>query len=176
MSVPSDLVTVYRSMDAAAKEDCEIIADTLTAKGLSPIILDDSAPGVPEGAFEVQVPADQLQKAEALIAQHPLPDEVEEVDDSSALDLETIFHADGTLAEIESMEIKNLLEASGIATFVVGNSVLPTMSFEVRVARDQVERAREVVNEAQAAGPRAAEEAEALFESQTTETPKKANT
>lgn len=175
MSAPSDPVTVYRSMDANAKEDCAIVVDILTAEGLTPVILDDSAPGVPEGTFEVQVPADQLQKAEELIAQHPLFDEVEEVDDSSNLNLETIFHADGTLAEVESMEIKNLLEANGIGAIVVGNSVLPTMSFEVRVARDQVERAREVVNEAQAAGPVAAEEAEALFEAQSAETPKKTN-
>jgi hypothetical protein len=162
-------------MDATAKDDCDLIVDILTAEGLSPVILDDSAPGVPEGTFEVQVPADQLQKAEQLIAENPLPDEVEEVDDSSDLDLETIFHADGTLAEVESMEIKNLLEASGIAAVVVGNSVLPTMSFEVRVARDQVERAREVLNEAQAAGPAAAEEAEALFESQAADAPKRTN-
>jgi len=175
MSAPSDLVTVYRSMDATAKEDCEIIVDFLTAEGLSPVILDDSAPGVPEGTFEVQVPSNQLQKAEELIAENPLPDEAEEVDDSSDLDLETIFHADGTVAEVESMEIKNLLEANGIAAVVVGNSVLPTMSFEVRVARDQVERARKVVNEAQAAGPLAAEKAEALFEAQSAETPKKTN-
>jgi hypothetical protein len=43
MSVPSDLVTVYRSMDATAQEDCEIIVDILTAEGPSPVILDDSA-------------------------------------------------------------------------------------------------------------------------------------
>jgi hypothetical protein len=171
----SVLVTVYRSMDATAKDDCDVIVDILTAEGLSPVILDDSAPGVPEGTFEVQVPADQLQKAEQLIAENPLADEVEQVDDSSDLDLETIFHADGTLAEVESMEIKNLLEANGIAAVVVGNSVLPTMSFEVRVARDQVERAREVLNEAQAAGPAAAEEAEALFESQAADAPKRTN-
>jgi hypothetical protein len=176
MSVPSNLVTVYRSMDATAKEDCEVIVDILTAQGLSPIVLDDDAPGVPEGAFEVQVPPDQLAKAEELIAQNPLPDDVEEVDDSSDLDLQTIFHADGTLAEVESMEIKNLLEASGIAAIVVGNSVLPTMSFEVRVARDQTERARQVLNEAEAGGPAAADEAEALFEAQAADNPKKTNT
>src|ERR1700683_788021 len=164
MSVSSDPVTVYRSMDATAKEDCQVIVDMLTAEGLSPVILDDSAPGVPEGTFEVQVPADQLRKADELIAENPLLDDVEEVDDSSELDLETIYHADGTLAEVESMEIKNVLEASGIAAVVVGNSVLPTMSFEVRVARDQTERAREVLNEAEAGGPAAADEAEALFE------------
>jgi len=160
-------------MDSTAKEDCEIIVDILTAEGLSPVILDDSTPGVPEGIFEVQVPSSQVRKAEALIAQNPLPDEVEEVDDSSDLDLETIYHADGTLAEVESMGIKNLLEANGIAAVVVGNSVLPTMSFELRVARDQVERAREVITEAQAAGPVAAEEAEAFFETQAVDPPKK---
>jgi hypothetical protein len=175
MSVSSDPVTVYRSMDATAKEDCEIIADILSSEGLSPVILDDSAAGVPEGTFEVRVPADQLQKAEQLIAENPLPDEVEEVDDSSDLDLETIYHADGTLAEVESMEIKNLLEANGIAAVVVGNSVLPTMSFEVRVAHDQVERAREVVNEAQAGGPLATEEAEERFEAQSSDKLKKTN-
>jgi Putative prokaryotic signal transducing protein len=174
MSVPSELVTVYRSMDATAKDDCEIIVDILIAEGLTPVILDDSTPGVPEGTFEVQVPAGQVRKAEELIAENPLPDEVEEVDDSSDLDLETIYHADGTLAEVESMGIKNLLEANGIAAVVIGNSVLPTMSFEVRVARDQVERAREVITEAQAAGPVAAEEAEAFFETQAVDPPKKA--
>jgi hypothetical protein len=164
MSISSDLVTVYRSMDATAKEDCEVVSDILTAEGLSPVILDDSAPGVPEGTFEVRVPSSQLQRAEELVAEHPLPDDVEDVDDSSELDLETIYHSDGTLAEMESMEIKNVLEASGIAAVVVGNAVLPTMSFEVRVARDQVERAREVIAEAQAAGPAAAESAEAQYE------------
>jgi hypothetical protein len=159
MNPPLDLVTVYRSMDAGAKEDCEILTEMLSSNGLSPVVLDDSAPGVPEGVYEVRVPASQARKAEELIVEQPLPDDVEEVDDSSELDLETIYHADGTLAEVESQEIKNVLEASGIAAIVVGNSVLPTMPFEVRVARDQVQRAREVLKEAQASGPGAAEEA-----------------
>ena len=157
MSAHSELVTVYRSMDTTAKEDCEVIADILTAEGLAPVILDDEAPGVPEGTFEVQVPPAEVAKAERLIAQNPLPDDVEEVDDSSDLDLETIYHADGSLAEVESMEIKNLLESNGIAAVAVGSSVLPTMSFEVKVAHEQAARAREVINEAQAAGPAAAE-------------------
>jgi len=173
MSASTDLVTVYRSMDASAKQDCGVIADLLTAEGFTPTILDDSAPGVPEGVFEVQVPAHQSRQADELIARNPLADEVEEVDDSSDLDLETIFHGDGTLAEVESMGIKNVLEASGIAAVVVGNSVLPTLSFEVRVARDQVGRAREVIKEAQAAGPKGADEAEAVFEAEAAAAPKK---
>jgi hypothetical protein len=106
MSVPSDLVTVYRSMDATAQEDCEIIVDILNAEGLSPVILGRLSPRRARGTFEVLVPSGQLQKAEELIAENPLPDEVEEVDDLSDLELETIFHADGTLAEVESLEIK----------------------------------------------------------------------
>jgi hypothetical protein len=175
MSAPTDLVTVYRSMDATAKEDCDVVAEMLTEEGLTPTIFDDSAPGVPEGVFEVQVPASQSRKAEELIAENPLPDEVEEVDDSEDLDLETIYHGDGTLAEVESMEVKNVLQSSGIAAIVVGNSVLPTMSFEVRVARDQVDRARQVIQEAQAGGPKAADEAEALFEARAAMTPQRKN-
>jgi hypothetical protein len=160
MNVP-ELVTVYRSMDHTAKDDCEIIVDMLAAQGLSPVIVDDSAPGVPEGAFEVRVPADQLQKAEQLIDENPLPDAVEEVDNSSSLDLKTVFLGAGTTGEMLALGIKSLLEANGIATVMVGDSVLPYLSFEVRVARDQVQRAREVIHEAQAAGPAAAEEAAA---------------
>ena len=82
------------------------------------------------------------------------------------------FTATARWPKWRAMEIKNVLEANGIAAIVVGNSVLPTMSFEVRVARDQVERAREVIREAQAGGPKAAEEAEALFESRSQIPPK----
>jgi hypothetical protein len=165
MSEASDLVTVYRSMDANAKEDCEIIIDVLAAQGISAVMLDDSAPGVPEGTFEVQVPAADAARAEETIAENPLPDEVEEVDNSADLDLETIFHADGALAEVEALGIKNVLEANGVAAVLVGNSVLPTLPFEVRVARDQAERARQLIAEAEAGGPAAAEEAERKSES-----------
>ena len=87
--------------------------------------------------------------------------------DSPDLDLETIFSAQGTLAEVESMGIKNLLESNGITAVVYGDSVLPVTTFDVRVARDQAARAREIVTEAQAGGPLAAEEAEKLSESET---------
>jgi len=166
MSDSSEFITVYRSMDASAKDDCETIVDVLTEQGLAPVIVDDSFRGVPKGAFEVRVPPDQLLKAEQLIAENPLPDEVEEVDPSENLDLLTVFHAHGTLAEMESLEVKRVLEANGIAAVLVGNSVLPILSFEVKVARDQAQHAGEVIKEAQAGGPLAAEEAEALGEAE----------
>ena len=166
MSDPVELITVYRSMDANAKDDCEVIVEILTAQGLSPVIVDDSVPGVLAGTFEVRVPSEQVLRAEEIVAENPLPDEVEEVDTSADLDLVTVFQAQDTLAESESLEIKRLLEANGINAVLVGNSVLPILSFEVRVARDQFDRAREVLNEAEAAGPQAAEEAEAILEAE----------
>jgi hypothetical protein len=144
--VNDELITVFRSMDAEAKEDAESIVDLLTDAGISPALLDDSAPGVPEGVFEVRVPAGDAARAEELIAEHPLPDEAEEVDPSSALDLETVGNA---TSEMEAMSIKNLLEANGIATVLVGDSVLPNFPFEVRVARDQVANAKSVIEDAQ---------------------------
>jgi Putative prokaryotic signal transducing protein len=155
-----ELVTVYRSMDAAAKEDCETIVEILSDRNISALIVDDTAPGVPEGTFEVRVPAADSARAEAIVDENPLPDEVEEVDDSEDLDLETIFHSDGTMSEVEAMGVKNVLEANGIAAVLVGDSVLPTFGFDVKVARDQVENARRLIAQAEADGPAAADAGE----------------
>ena len=151
----ADLVTVYRSMDATAKEDCEAIIDMLRAEGISAVVLDDNSPGVVEGTFEVRVPARDTAKAEKLIESNPLPDEVEEVDDSSRLDLETVFHVEGggSMAEMQAMNIKNLLESNGIAAVLVGDSVLPNFPFEVKVAREQTDLARRLIEDAEESGP-----------------------
>lgn len=147
-------------MDATAKEDCQMIVEILSAQNISAIILDDDAPGVPEGVFEVKVPAADSARAEAIIAENPLPDEVEEVDDSEDLDLETIFHSSGALAEVEAVGIKNVLEANGVAAVLVGDSVLPNLGFEVKVARDQVENAKRIIAQAEKDGPASAEAGE----------------
>jgi hypothetical protein len=157
-----DLITVYRSMDADAKEDAECILELLTDAGIQAELLDDSAPGVVEGVFEVRVPAADAARAEELIAENPLPDEVEEVDDSSALDLETIASA---TSEMEAMGIKNLLDSNGIVAVLIGDSVLPNFPFEVRVAHDQADRARILIADAEKTGPAAAAEAELESES-----------
>ena len=159
MAASSDLVTVYRSMDATAKEDCESIVEMLGEEHISAVMVDDSAPGVPEGAFEVRVAARDTAKAEELIDENPLPDEVEEVDDSSDLDVETIFHAEGSsvTAEMEAMSVKNLMESNGIAAVLVGDSVLPNFPFEVKVAREQAARARKLLEDVEDVGPTAEE-------------------
>jgi len=155
MTASSDLVTVYRSMDATAKEDCESIVELLTEEGISAVMVDDSAPGVPEGTYEVRAPARDAPRAEKLIEENPLADEVEEVDDSSDLDLETVFHVEGSsiTAEVQVMSIKSLLESNGIAAVIVGDTVLPNFPFEVKVARDQATRARTLIQDAESAGP-----------------------
>jgi putative signal transducing protein len=157
-----ELVTVYRSMDADAKQDAECIVELLTDDGIQAVMLDDSAAGVVEGVFEVRVPPADAARAEELIAENPLPEETEEVDDSSALDLETIASA---TSEMDALSIKNLLDSNGIAAVLVGDSVLPNFPFEVRVARDQVDRARALIADAESVGPAAAEEAERASES-----------
>ena len=158
-------------MDATAKEDCETIVDILAEQGVAAVMVDDAAPGVPEGTFEVRVPAAEGPKAEQLIAENPLPDEVEEVDASPELDVETIFRAEGSgpMAEMEALEVKGLLEANEIAAVLVGNSVLPNMPFEVKVARDHAERARQLMAEAQQGGEAAAEAAELESEAESGE-------
>jgi len=146
VSSQPELVTVYRSMDADAKDDSECILDLLSDAGMQAVMLDDSAPGVPEGVFEVRVPTADAARAEQLIAENPLPDEAEEVDPSSELDVETIASA---VSEMEATSMKNFLDSNGIATVLVGDSVLPNLAFEVRVARDQAAAARQLIQSAQ---------------------------
>jgi hypothetical protein len=157
-----DLVTVFRSMDASAKDDAAYILTLLTDAGISAALFDDSAPGVPEGVFEVRVPAADSTRADQLIADNPLPDDVEEVDPSSGLDLQTAASA---ASEMEALSIKNLLDSNGIAAVLVGDAVLPNFPFEVRVAREHAEKARQLIAEAEATGSVDAEAAELESES-----------
>ncbi len=168
MDEESNQITLFRSMDDTAKEDCEEILGLLASAGIEAVLLDDSAPGVPPGVFEVRVPAADAVRADQLIADNPPSGEVEAVDNSANLNLETIFHAEGSgsNAEMEAVGIQNLLEANGIAAILVGDSVLPNLPFEVRVARDQAERARQLIAEAEHAGPAEAERAELESEAQ----------
>ncbi len=157
-----DLVTVYRSMDADAKEDADCIIELLTDAGIQAVLMDDAAPGVPEGVFEVRVPSADASRAEEIIAENPRANEVDEVDPSPSLDLETIA---SEASEMEATGIKNLLESNDIAAVLVGDSVLPNFPFEVRVTHDQADRARVLIAEAERTGPAAAEEAERASES-----------
>jgi hypothetical protein len=168
MPAEADMVNVFRSADDDAEEDARAIRELLVSQGIEAVLLDDSAPGVPSGAWEVQVPRADVPRSEELISEARLPDaELTEVDNSSALDAVTVFRArSGTTAEMEAMSVRSMLQSAGINAFLVGDSVLPNLSFEVQVAKDQAEQARELIEVAQTMGAQSAED-----EERSTETP-----
>ena len=67
-------------------------------------------------------------------------------------------------AEMEAQSLHSLLESNGIESAVVGPSTIPSVEFQVQVPRSQMEEAERVIAEARAAGPTAADEAEAETE------------
>jgi hypothetical protein len=69
------------------------------------------------------------------------------------------------LDEMESINVKTLLEANGIAVVMSGASQMPNLPYELLVPADQYERALAVIREARSAGPAAAEEAASQSES-----------
>lgn len=162
-----ELVTVFRSADESAEQDASAIAELLRNSGISPSLLDDDAPGVPEGVWEVRVPASDGARAEQLIdAQHLPEDEFARPDESRNLDFATVYRSgDGGESEAEALTIKSLLAANGIEAVIAGERVpFPNLGWEVRVAKEQAGEARRIIDEARAAGPSAAEEAEAETE------------
>lgn len=95
------------------------------------------------------------------MTQDPRPEEVE-TDDSS--DMVTLFSSSTIDGEMEASNIHFMLQAAGIPSMVVGPSVLPSLEFQVQVPRSAAAEAERVLEEARAAGPEAAAEAEAASE------------
>lgn len=91
-------------------------------------------------------------------------DENASPDPSHNLDLVTVYQSANTESNFVAEEIKALLESNGITAFVTGDVRLPNLDFEVRVAQEDLEQAREIIAEAERLGPEAAEEAEAEWE------------
>jgi len=92
------------------------------------------------------------------------PEPPEEVDTSEDLDLVTVFYSDEHDAQSKVQVIRGLLEASGVPTVMLGNASLPNLPAELRVPKMRLEEALRLIAESEAAGPRAAEEAEELSE------------
>jgi hypothetical protein len=159
MTGETGMVTVYRSTDMSASQDAETVRNMLLSNGIDAQVADDNAPGVPAGAFEVRVPPDQATRAEELIAAANATDEMT-ADPSRDLDMVTLRETAGATGEIEALGIKGILDANGINCFVVGSSTMPNLSFFVTVAKADYDRAVATLEEAEAAGPAAAVEAE----------------
>jgi hypothetical protein len=157
-------------MDASAQADCEAIRDLLVAFGLSPVLRDDNAPGVPVGVYAVQVPAAESARADEVVAGNARSEERAQTKATQEpeVEYETIYSSEGAqfAASVEVEAIKSLLEANGITPDVVGDSVLPNFPVEVRVPRQQAEQAKALIEQAQAGGPAAAAEAELLSETE----------
>jgi hypothetical protein len=92
------------------------------------------------------------------------PDNPETPDAGEQLDLVTVFQSVGFNAEMEALEVKALLEASSMDAVLVGDSRYPTFPYEVRVPLEQAQQAKQLIADALAAGPAAADEAEAAGE------------
>jgi hypothetical protein len=89
-------------------------------------------------------------------------DELE--NDSEELDLVTVFESAGTSSEMEALQVQALLESNGIEAVLIGDTRLPNIPEEVRVAREDLSRAQQLIADALAAGPAGAVEAEAAGE------------
>ena len=91
-----------------------------------------------------------------------MPQDPEEYDlnPSHALDMVTLFSSSNHDAEMEANAIHSVLEANGIPSMVVGTTQIPVFSFQVKVPGSLLPDAQRVLDEAKAAGPDAALEAE----------------
>ena len=79
--------------------------------------------------------------------------------------LVTVFRlAGGGIEEMEVLTVRQLLESNGINTVLVGDSPLPNLAEEIRVAEEDSERAQQLIADALSAGPAGAAEAEAESE------------
>ena len=165
MEQENALLTVFRSAESSAEEECSDIRAFLADNNIVATVAGDDTQEVVAGTFEVRVAAGDADRALQLISEMPV--EAEPADPSHERDLVSIYRSEATpLAEMEAMSLKAILESNDISAFVVGGAMMPNLPFEVRVALEDEERARAVIADAAAAGPAAADEAELATEPQ----------
>ena len=70
------------------------------------------------------------------------------------------FLGPGNRREMEAMNIRGVLESNGITVITTPVFPMPTLAIEIRVPKDEVDRARQALDEARSAGPEAAEREE----------------
>jgi hypothetical protein len=89
-----------------------------------------------------------------------------DVNPSSELDSVIVFSSSNHDAEMEATAIQTMLQSNGINALVVGSTMIPSLEFQVQVPRADAEQAARLIEEARAAGPEAAADAEAASEHQ----------
>ena len=101
------------------------------------------------------------------MAQDPDQDDDERDQDqiltSHALDMVALYDSSTVDAEMEADMIRGVLDSSGIPSLVKRAGPFP-LAFQVLVPRGKLQEARRLLDEARAAGPEAAAEAERATE------------
>ena len=87
-----------------------------------------------------------------------------DVNPSRDLDSVIVFSSSNHDAEMEATAIQTMLQSNGVDALVVGSTMIPSLEFQVRVPRAEADEAARLIDEARAAGPEAAAEAEAASE------------
>jgi hypothetical protein len=102
------------------------------------------------------------------MAQDPERDDQERDRDqfltSHALDMVTLWESSTFDSQEEADMVRGVLDSNGIPTLLVGAPQFPNLGFQVHVPRGKLKEAQQLIEEAQAAGPEAAAEAEAASE------------
>lgn len=155
-----DLSTVFRSGERNGDTEANAIKNMLVTAGMHASIEEMSG-----GVWEVRVPAADLDEAQALIASST-PDTKDDLDPSSELDFVTVANTEGAMSEMEAVSIQSVLDANGINAVVVGASSLPNLGFQIKVSREDADKAQRAIDEARAAGPAAAAEGASQSESE----------
>jgi hypothetical protein len=91
--------------------------------------------------------------------------EQEDIDTSHDLDMVPLFSSQTIDAEVEADIIHGILEANGVPSLITGPlGQYPNLGIDIKVPQNRLEEARRLIDEARAAGPEAAAEAEAASE------------
>jgi Putative prokaryotic signal transducing protein len=156
MTDENAFITVFRSGDPSAEADAIAARECLIQAGIQAILLDDDAPGVIEGTWEVRVAPSDRTRAEAILETRPAePEDESEVPQeglSHDLDFVSLFGSQANGAEMEAVMIQSILESNGIPCVVVGSAQYPSLGFEVRVPKSRLEEAVAVVESARQSG------------------------
>ena len=157
MTALPNLITVFRSDDGSSR--AEEVRDLLRGRGIAAELFTERD-GLTEGVIEVRVPSEDSGRAEELIGTLSNGETYEAADPSHDLDSVAVYEGQGTVAEVEAMNVKSVLDSAGIPATIIGSSTMPNLEFFVRVNKDDVQRAQGALVNAASAGPEAAMEAE----------------
>ena len=83
---------------------------------------------------------------------------------SHELDLVTLYGSSSVDSEVETEIIRGILDSHGIPSLKTRAMGIPSLGFEVQVPRERLREAERLIDEAKAAGPGAALEAERDWE------------